>query len=136
MHTTNYYNTFIEVAEDCPVATAEMPPQKGDAKTVANLQFEMLNGKPYQFTSDEVLFSVFAAKNEVPEEELDAERQKFFSKGQACFRALPLTKRYGWGVHANEEGRIALVPLGSGEYETLVGDGRLKVVKAMRSKKG
>jgi hypothetical protein len=28
IHTTNYFNTFIEVAEDCPVIVAEVPPQK------------------------------------------------------------------------------------------------------------
>jgi hypothetical protein len=28
MHTTNYLNTFIEVAEDCPVKAAEIPPVK------------------------------------------------------------------------------------------------------------
>ena len=26
MTTTNYVNTFIEVADDCPVAAAEVPP--------------------------------------------------------------------------------------------------------------
>ena len=136
MKTTNYYNTFIEVAEDCPVASAEIPPQKGTDKTVANLQFDLLKSSPYQYTSDEVLFSVYASKNEVTATELAAEREKFFSKGQACFRASPLTKRYGWGVHANAEGKIALYALESEEYQKLAGDKSLKVVKAMRSKRG
>jgi hypothetical protein len=30
--TTNYQNTFIEVAEDCTATTAQIPPQKGDKK--------------------------------------------------------------------------------------------------------
>jgi Family of unknown function (DUF6157) len=34
MHTTNYINTFIEIAEDCPVQSAEIPQQKDDEKTV------------------------------------------------------------------------------------------------------
>ncbi|RNI30802.1 hypothetical protein EFA69_06760 [Rufibacter immobilis] len=136
MKSTNYYNTFIEVAEDCPVASAEVPPLKGNDKTVANLQFEMVQNRPYHYTSDEVLFGVYAAKNNLPAEELATEREKFFSKGQACLRASPLTKRYGWGVHANEEGKIALFALESAEYEKLSEDKALKVVKAMRSKRG
>jgi hypothetical protein len=31
-HTTNYTNTFIEVAEDCPAAMAEVPKSKGSVK--------------------------------------------------------------------------------------------------------
>jgi hypothetical protein len=62
IHTTNYYNTFIEVAEDCPALSAEIPPQKGEAKTVANLQFELIAENPYTFTSDEVIFKVLHSK--------------------------------------------------------------------------
>jgi hypothetical protein len=39
-HTTNYQNTFIEVAADCPVGKAEIPPIKGTTPTVANIQFK------------------------------------------------------------------------------------------------
>ncbi|MFC6998513.1 DUF6157 family protein [Rufibacter roseus] len=136
MKTTNYTNTFIAVAEDCPVVAAEVPPQKGSDKTVANLQFEMLHAQPYQYTSDEVLFQVFAIKNDLSPDELETERQKFFSKGQACFRASPLTKRYGWGVHHREDGKMALYAVESAEYQKLAEDKNLKNVKAMRSKRG
>jgi hypothetical protein len=104
MHTTNYLNTFIEVAEDCPVKAAEIPPVK-TKKTAANIQFEMLIDNPYRFTSDEVLFQVFALKNQIPARDQKAEREKFFSKEQPCFRSSPLTKRYGYGVHSNEKAR-------------------------------
>ncbi|WP_460462089.1 DUF6157 family protein [Arthrobacter pigmenti] len=30
-HTTNYFDTFIEVAEDCPVARSEVPPAHSNA---------------------------------------------------------------------------------------------------------
>ena len=136
MKSTNYYSTFIEVAEDCPVSAAEVPPVKGTDKTVANLQFDMLRNSPYQYTSDDVLFHTYATKNNVAADELAAEREKFFSKGQACFRASPLTKRYGWGIHANQEGKIALYAVGSEKYGQLAADEGLKVVKAMRSKRG
>jgi hypothetical protein len=133
VHTTNYFNTFIQVADDCPVTKAEIPPQKGEAKTAANIQFEMIAHHPYEFTSDDVLFQVYASKNEIPKSSLKAERERYFSKGQACFRSSPLTKRYGWGVHYNEEGKMMLVPMESADYKKFSKDKSLKVVKAMRS---
>lgn len=64
-HTTNYTNTFIEVAEDCPAAMAEVPKSKGSVKTAALLQYEMIAKHPYKFTSDDVLFLVYATKNDL-----------------------------------------------------------------------
>ena len=134
-HTTNYVSTFIEVAEDCPVSAAEVPPLKGDNKTVANLQFDMLIDQPYQHTSDDVLFQVHATKNKIGTKAYKEERAQFFSKGQPCFRASPLTKRYGWGAHFNEEGKMALYPRESTQYKKFAADKKLQHVKAMRSKK-
>lgn len=135
MHTTNYFNGFIEIAEDCPTTEGAMPPIKGDKRSVANLQFEMLLDHPYEFTSDEVLFSVFAMRKGFSNEEMEEERQRFFSKGQACFRASPLTKRYGWGVHSNKEGKIAIYGAETKAYAAFVQDESIKKTKAMRSKR-
>lgn len=135
MHTTNYYNTLIEIAEDSPTETAAIPPVKGDKKSIANLQFEMLYEHPYEFTSDDVLFTIHAERKEIPAEEFEEARALFFSKGQACFRASPLTKRYGWGVHSNAEGKIAVFGAETDAYQKLVADASIKKVKAMRSKR-
>lgn len=135
MHSTNYFNTFIEIAEDCPIQSGEMPPQKGDKKTVANLQFDMLYEHPYVHNSDDVLFSVFAQRKEFVKEELPEQREHYFSKGQPCFRASPLTKRYGWGIHSDANGKIAMYSADSKEYKKMVADPSIKKVKAMRSKR-
>ena len=71
MHSTNYYNTFIEIADDCPLDEGEMPPIKGEKKSVANHQFDMLYEHPYQYTSDDVLFGVFAIRKEFAAGEMD-----------------------------------------------------------------
>ncbi|MGX5819349.1 DUF6157 family protein [Chitinophaga lutea] len=134
MHTTNFINTFIEVAEDCPAKEGEVPPVKGDARTVANIHFEAIINHPYKYTSDDVIFRTYALKNDLSPADRAA-REQFFSKGQACMRASPLTKRYGWGVHADEKSRIAIYPLGSAEYKKLQQDKKLDHVKAMRSKR-
>ncbi len=134
MHTTNYYNTLIEIAEDCPINSAEEPPLKGEDKSVARLQFEMILEHPYEYCSDDVIFGTFAARNGL-HGSLQAEREQFFSKGQACLRASPLPKRYGWGVHHNAEGKVAIYPVDSEEYRRLAADSGVQKVKAMRSKR-
>ncbi len=135
VHTTNYEQTFIAVADDCPVSTGEAPPMKGGKKTVATLQFEILAENPYKYTSDDVLFQVHAIRNEIRKADMQAAREEFFSKGQPCFRASPLTRRYGWGVHSDKDGRIAIYAQDTDDYRKLATDKTLTVVKAMRSKK-
>ncbi|MDQ3071702.1 MAG: DUF6157 family protein [Bacteroidota bacterium] len=135
IHTTNYKDTFIEIADDCPAAKGEIPPVKKDTKTVASLQFEMVSKNPYKFTSDEILFQVHADRNDLAKSEYKKAREQFFSKGQPCFRASPLTKRYGWGVHSDKDGKVAIFGAESDEYQRLSKDKTLKVVKAMRTRK-
>lgn len=132
MHTTNYYNTFIEVAEDCPVAEAEVPPLR-TKKSAVRIQYEMISGHPYEFTSDDVIFHVHAEKNKIPEEQRPDAREKFFSKGRACLRSSSLGKRYGWGVHHDGDGRVAIYPVESEEYVKFAGDENLAHIRAMRS---
>jgi hypothetical protein len=131
-HTTNYINTMILIADDSPVATAVVPPVK-DNKTVANRQYELLIDNPYRYTSDDVLFLVHAQRAGIGRADVEEARAVFFSKGQACFRASPLTKKYGWGVHANAEGRIALYACDSEEYGRLATLHGVITVKAMKS---
>jgi hypothetical protein len=126
---------LIEIAEDSAATAGVVPPIKGNKKSVANLQHEMLEGHPYAYTSDDVLFGVFATRNEIAKEALAEERERFFSKGQPCFRASPLTKSYGWGIHSDEAGKIAMYAVDSAEYQRLVADEAVAKTKAMRSKR-
>lgn len=66
---------------------------------------------------------------------MDTEKEKFFSKGQPCFCSSPLTKRYGWGVHSDSQGRIALIAQDSNDYSKFKNDKNTKVLKAIKSKK-
>ncbi len=95
----------------------------------------MITGNSYKYSSDDVLFKVFATKNNISKVLLTEERRKFFSRGQPCFRASPLTKRYGWGVHSNPEGKIVIYPMDSEGYKKFASDHKLKNLKAMRSKR-
>jgi hypothetical protein len=134
MHTTNYTNAFIEVADDCKTNVSTLPPEKQE-KTVARMQYEMIHDNPYRYTSDDVLFAVYAARNGIDEAERDTRRAEFFSKGQPCLRSSPLGKLYGWGIHYDHLSRIALYPQESEDYTRLKNDTSLKHLKAMRSSK-
>ncbi len=135
MESTNYYNTFIEIAEDCPIDFGEVPPSKVDKKSIANYQFDMIGANPYKYNSDDVIFTVYAIRNGIPEGEWGEARKQFFSKGQPCLRSSPLTKRYGWGIHHDAEGRVAMYPAESKEYQAYLQDDSIKKTKAMRSKR-
>lgn len=131
-HSTNYFDTLIEVAEDTKVDCGTIPPAK-DNKSVAQMQYELLHGNPYKYSSDDILFQVYAERNNLTEEEYPQARQQFFSKGQPCFRTSPLTKSYGFGVHSNSEGKIALYGMETEKYQQLLSDATVKKVKAMKS---
>ena len=135
IHTTNYRNAFIQVAEDCPADRAQIPPLKGTEKSVANIQFELISQNPYTYDSDDIIFQCFALKKDLTESEMEEARKVFFSKGQPCLRCSPLTKRYGFGVHSNAEGKVAIYARESKEYDSFSKDKSLQIVKAMRSKK-
>lgn len=132
MKTTNYYNTFIEVADDCPVTEAEAPPER-KRKTKVRMQYKMLANHPYEFTSDDVIFNIYAERNGITRQEKAGEREKFFSKSRACLRSSSLGKRYGWGIHYDDEGKMALYGLDSDEYNKLSNDPDINHLKAMRS---
>lgn len=125
IHTTNYVNTFIEVAEDCKAIAAEAPPERVP-KTAARTEYEMLVSSPYQYTSDDVLYESGGRRRGIC-------REDFFSKGQPCLRSSALTKRYGWGIHSDKDGKIAIYAVESAEYKRLAEDAGIKHVKAMRS---
>ena len=126
-HTTNYTETFIEVAEDCMVTTG-CPPLDKEPKTAARIEYEMLIFSPYQCTSDDVLYQSNGHRRGIS-------REEFFSKTQPCFRSSALCKRYGWGVHCTHEGKIAIYALGTIQYTQLQNDESIQHIKAMRSSK-
>ena len=81
-NSTNYVDTFIEVAEDCPVTVAEKPLVK-EPRTAVQIEYEMLINNPYKYTSDDVLYESNGNRRGIS-------REDFFAKPQPCFRASAL----------------------------------------------
>ncbi|MFC5269270.1 DUF6157 family protein [Adhaeribacter terreus] len=135
----SYKNTFIKVSEDCPVVTAEIPLAKNGKKPAHLIQFELLTENPYHFDHEELIWEVYIRQKEIPQNVLESEGEEMkahlFSKGHPCLRASALIKRYGFGAHYNEAGKIALFGLGSEEYEQFLKQKNVKVLAGMRTKK-
>ncbi|MNI90480.1 hypothetical protein D3C73_1480060 [compost metagenome] len=78
---------------------------------------------------------------QIPEAERTARKEEIwselFAKKHPCLRASMLPKRYGWGIHYNAEGKIAIYARESPEYDRLSSakDSGLTQLHAMRSKR-
>ena len=131
----NYYDTFIEVAGDCPVTKAEVPQPKGGKKTQAVLEYDMIAHHPYKYTEEDISFETYAVRHDIPREAWPTERQKYLAQDHPCLRGSALGKRYGWGIHNDRNGRVALVPIESAEYRKLANDSKLAHTAALRSKR-
>lgn len=129
----NYFDTLIAVADDSPVNEAVVPPRKDDKPTIAAEQYRLLADTLYTLTSEDVIFTVHADKQGIPQDERPAAREAYFATSRACLRTSPLAKKFGWGIHADAEGCLALVPVNSDRYRELAADPGTKTVKAMRS---
>jgi hypothetical protein len=129
----NYYETLIEVADDCPASEGRVPQARGGKKTKAVVEYELLVKDPYTYTEEDIAFEVYAVLHDVPKARRPKEREKFLSKGHPHLRVSALAKRYGWGIHNNSQGKIALVGVESLEYKRLIKDPRTTKVRAFRS---
>lgn len=135
IHTTNYTNTFIEAADDSKAESGIQPPINQAKKSISRMQYELIYSKPYEYTSDDLLFEIYAVRNQIDGSQRAFEREKFFSKGQACMRASDLPKKYGWGIHYDENAKMAIYAVDSEAYSQFKNDPCLIHKKAMRSTK-
>lgn len=132
----NYYDTLIAVAEDCPVTSSVVPKPRAGRPTVAVVQHELLAVAGHGLTQEDVLFLSWLRRQPEPER-LDeaAERHRFFSRSQACLRASPLPKQYGFGLLFDAGGVVSLCPMESAAYGRALASGEVTVVRAMRSRR-
>ena len=132
---------FVLVAPDCPVTIAVVPTTKGMKRTVPALQYGLLRARPYVFTLEDLLFETHILRAGMTRSEVAGRgaeiRAALFAKPQACMRTSALPKRYGWGVHYDGRGRLALYAVESEEYQRFASGmlAGIEVVAAMRSKR-
>ncbi|MDF2066849.1 DUF6157 family protein [Bacillus sp. Cr_A10] len=131
----SYKNTFILISEDSPVESAIIPMSRKEKPTIASIEYELIYNNPYKYTQDDVQFQTYVIKNEIESDQLDELREQFFSKPKACFRASPLVKKYGWGIHYNEEGKVSIYEMNSRPYHQFLHSDETTILKGMRFKR-
>ncbi|MGC5325391.1 DUF6157 family protein [Brevibacillus sp. SYSU BS000544] len=139
----SYLDTFIQVAPDCPVTSSVIPAARNEKKPMHVIQYELLAQHPYEYTHEDLLFEVHIRRKEFSREDLanrgEEIRAELFQKKHPCLRASSLPKKYGWGVHYNSEGKIALYGMETDEYKKFVEgvqDGNTQLLYALKSKRG
>jgi hypothetical protein len=50
----NYYDTLIEIADDCPATEGQVPQARGGKKTKAVVEYELLVEHPYRYTEEDI----------------------------------------------------------------------------------
>ena len=133
MESVDYTSTFITVAPDTRAVAGVEP----TGETIAAATFSLIASAPYTLRSSDVIFRVWASRHDVDPSSPD-EWAAFYSRSHACLRSSDLGKRYGWGIHADADGRLAVYAVGSAAYEALAAgtapDGSAVTVRpAMRS---
>lgn len=130
---------FIQVAEDCPAEQGLVPPQRAKP-SLAQCQHELLLRYPYRFNSHELVVAMRLLQEGVPEacwgEAMAPRMHEIFAKPQPCLRVSPLAKQYGWGLHLDAEGRVAMVGRETEAYRGWVEagqQGQLRLTRAMRT---
>lgn len=134
-----YFNTLIGVSPDTKATAGTVLPARVAPKSVATLEYELIAGAPCTHTHEDVQFAVHLARTRASTllgaDAPSISRAEFFSKSHACMRASALPKTYGWGLHFDDHGRVALVGVETDRYRQLASDPSLTHMPAMRSKR-
>ncbi|GIN72701.1 hypothetical protein J14TS2_31760 [Bacillus sp. J14TS2] len=131
----SYQNTLITISEDSDVTEAVVPVPRNNKATIASIEYDLMKEHPYEYTQADVQFKTYLIKNQLDSANLDELREQFFSKPKACFRASPLVKKYGWGIHYDQEGKIAIYGVNSEEYQRFLHNDQIQKRKGMRSQR-
>jgi Family of unknown function (DUF6157) len=139
MKDMNYYETFITVAADCPVSQSEVPPARKTGPTKSSLEYDLISKHPYTYTQEDLIYEVYIRHKTISEEEIEKNgrkiRDELFQKSQACLRASMLPKKYGWGLHFDQSGKIALYGVETLEYKAFLEKDKenIQLIPAMRN---
>ncbi|MBA3390336.1 MAG: GIY-YIG nuclease family protein [Rubrobacter sp.] len=121
---TSAREELIEIAADSHVIRSEEPPYGGTGKTIARVSYEVLAENPYVFSEPEFYHEVHVIRRKRPDLRIESYNIK----------KLALVKNFGWGIHRNKDGKLALVPCESERYKELLADQLVKKTKAYRNR--
>jgi len=134
----SYTCTFITIAPDSKAQKGEIPVSSRAKKPIHVIQYELLTQNPYKFGHEELIFEVYLEKEglkDISDNEKKEIWDKLFEKGHPCLRASTLTKKYGFGAHYNQQGKIAIYSMNSKDYQGFISDDKVEKLPAMRTKR-
>lgn len=114
---------LLEVAEDCPVDHAVVPPDDKPQKTRARIAYEVLSEWPYRCSEIDFFRELDVVRRNGPNAKI----------GSYQIKRSPLVQSFGWGIHRNSQGKLALVAMESAKYREL--QRTVKRTKAYRKSK-
>lgn len=114
---------LILVAEDTQAIKAQEPPNSRIPKTIVRIAYEVLSEEDYKYSEAEYHYEVHVKRRE--KEDLKIHNYNI--------KRSPLLQKYGWGIHRNTEGKLALVAMESERYSEL--KKTIKNTKSFRRKK-
>jgi hypothetical protein len=115
-------NVLIQIAEDSLVDEGVIPEKK---ETIVFVQYDELSKNPYRYTEDEFQQQVHYVRR----------GKKGLKIDKYDLRRSRLCKEYGWGIHIDRVGRVALVGCETQKYRDLGKNPLVNKVKAYRRKK-
>lgn len=128
----SYTDAFITLAPDCPVAVGQVPRQP---MSIAGLEHAVLLAHPYRYTASDLILEVQRRHKQVRDADLPAFRAYLFAKSHPCMRLSMLPKRWGWGVHYDEQSRMAIYGAETSNYCHFAMRSDLRVMPARPSRR-
>ena len=116
-------NTLITIAESSSDASIT-PESKTKKETVKEVVYRVLKDNPYKYKQHELFVEVHFNIRQNPE--LNIIKYKL--------QRSDLCSLLGWGIHGNEEGKLALVAAESPEYKGLLNNSKINKKKAYNKK--
>ena len=114
---------LILIATKCSMKRGTKPVSNREQPTIAMHQYDVLTEMPYQLTYKQLKEEVHRTRRgkEFTDEQLETYMMK---RSELC-------KIYGWGVHEDKNGKLALVGCETNEYRRLVRKPGVQRVKAL-----
>jgi len=130
-----YINSFITASEDSGTFHSVVPQPHGERIPLHLIQYNLLVHHPYYYDHNSLIFEVYLIQKGKSADMAQDERKQLwdelFSKNHPCMRNSLLVTKYGFGVHYNHDGKMALYPIESNEYKQWAADPAIHKIKGM-----
>ena len=113
---------LITISEDSPTKISIIPDNDG---TIPYIKYIVLKENPYKFTEFEFFKEVHH----------NIRKKSHLKIEQYSLKRMHLIKRFGWGLHINNQNKISIIPCESEQYNDLLANSSVKKLKAYRNNK-